>query len=397
MNKKELLEEGEKWVEDGIITEAQLQQIASRYKQSQSNFIFIFFAVLFISIGVLIYVFTNVSDANFTFRLIIITLFMAALYGFGAYFIQKKENLFGYSFLILGYIFFGATLFLFERHYIFHPSADWLFVIWSLAGLLLLFFYRHEAILIVGLAVSIYGQMTHLFDLDVSLILLIIYAAGYFHFVYHEQFKISNWIYPIGLAIHLFIYVSTITEGFYLSFSVALVLLILAMVLPKEKIRFAFTFVSFTTLYIVNLIESFMLQNDYVHFEVQFDWIMIVLIILTALYIAIAFFTKHYLWMINLLLIIPLAQIGGGYLLSIMIMFAVALTWLIYSYRSRHDMIAPSIIIFIIATLAAYIQIGWDSMNRALFFLIGGILLFIISFILEWQRRKVEKSEHDES
>lgn len=391
MNKKELLKEGEAWVKDGIITEEQLQAIARRYKKREPHFIFIFFAVLFVSIGVLLYVFSNLEDANFFIRLTIITLFMIILYVCGAYFNQKEARLFAHSFVILGYVFFGATLSLIDLQYMFYPTSDWLFISWAFVGLLVFYYFRSQALLILGMLITIYGQMAHLFETDVSILLILIYAFGYFHFVFHETLKWANWVFPIGLAIHLFIFASSIHDGFYLSFSVALLLLLLALILPKEKLRFAFICVSFIVLYIVNLSESFMLQDNYNAFNISLNWILILLIGLAIVYAILAVMTKQYIYLSFLLLIVPLANMPGAYLLSITLMLLVALGWLIYSYRQVHDLIVPSIMIFIIATLAAYIQIGWDTMNRALFFLIGGILLFVISFILEWQRRKVEK------
>src|SRR5699024_9388686 len=316
---------------------------------------------------------------------------MVILYVCGAYFTRKEQILFANSFIILGYVFFGATLALIDLQYIFHPTSDWLFITWSFVGLFVFFYFQSQILLILGMSITLYGQFIHIFESDVSLLLILIYTFGYFHFVYHEQFKWTNWLFPIGLAIHLFIFTSSLHEGFYLVFSIALILLILALILPKEKIRFAFICVSFIVLYIVNLVESFMLQDNYNAFTVSLNWILILLISLALVYAVLAVMTKQYIYLSFLLLIIPLANMPGAYLLSFTLMLLVALVWLIYSYRQVHDLIVPSIMIFIIATLAAYIQIGWDTMNRALFFLIGGILLFVISFILEWQRRKVEK------
>src|SRR5699024_1894371 len=122
MNKNELLKEGKSWVKDGIITEEQLSEIAQRYKKNEPHFIFIFFAVLFISIGVLLYVFSNLEEANFFIRLTIITLFMVILYVCGAYFTRKEQILFANSLIIFGYFFFGLSFAFIDFIYFFYPQ-----------------------------------------------------------------------------------------------------------------------------------------------------------------------------------------------------------------------------------------------------------------------------------
>src|SRR5690625_6471523 len=59
MNKNKLQREGQKWVHDGIITEQQLNAILDNYVKRNPSYIFITFAVLFISIGVLLFIFSD--------------------------------------------------------------------------------------------------------------------------------------------------------------------------------------------------------------------------------------------------------------------------------------------------------------------------------------------------
>src|SRR5690625_4957450 len=112
MNKAKLQKEGQKWVRDGIITEEQLKAILDNYIKRDPSYIFIAFAVLFISIGVLLFIFSDWTQIAHITRITIISVFMFALYILGNHLYKKQEIAYGISFIILGYVFFGATLFL---------------------------------------------------------------------------------------------------------------------------------------------------------------------------------------------------------------------------------------------------------------------------------------------
>src|SRR5699024_4467242 len=114
------------------------------------------------------------------------------LYVCGAYFTRKEQILFANSFIILGYVFFGATLALIDLQYIFHPTSDWLFITWSFVGLFVFFFFQSQILLILGMSIRLYGQFILIFELDVSLFLILIYTFGYFYFVYLDHFNCKN-------------------------------------------------------------------------------------------------------------------------------------------------------------------------------------------------------------
>src|SRR5690625_1275067 len=83
MNKNKLQREGQKWVHDGIITEQQLNAILDNYVKRNPSYIFITFAVLFISIGVLLFIFSDWTLISNRIRVAIITVFMFSLYKIG--------------------------------------------------------------------------------------------------------------------------------------------------------------------------------------------------------------------------------------------------------------------------------------------------------------------------
>src|SRR5699024_1225511 len=70
------------------------------------------------------------------------------------------------------------------------------------------------------------------------------------------------------------------------------------------------------------------------------------------------------------------------------------LFYLIYGFKKKNkENIMFGTITFLLSTFTAYVQYAWEALNKSLFFIIGGLLLFGISFVLERLRRKREQGE----
>src|SRR5690625_3214133 len=131
MNKGKLRKEGEKWVNDGIITDEQLEAILNNYVKRDQSYLLVLFAVFLMGIGVLIFIFSDWAQVPHLSRLSVMVISMLILYIAGHYFYNRssgknaelnnpvslvdpdrRSQIYGISFIVLGFIFFGATLFL---------------------------------------------------------------------------------------------------------------------------------------------------------------------------------------------------------------------------------------------------------------------------------------------
>src|SRR5690625_2792817 len=90
MNRSRLKKEGKKWVQDGIITEDQFEEILQKYIQKDQSYLLILFAVLLMSIGILIFVFSDWAQVPAISRIIMMSICMLALYAAGHYFYTKS-------------------------------------------------------------------------------------------------------------------------------------------------------------------------------------------------------------------------------------------------------------------------------------------------------------------
>ncbi|WP_405103256.1 hypothetical protein [Oceanobacillus sp. FSL H7-0719] len=94
--------------------------------------------------------------------------------------------------------------------------------------------------------------------------------------------------------------------------------------------------------------------------------------------------------LIDFILFLPVMFLPLSYLIGIIVLFLFSLGWIfIGNYKDNPRSVLLGTVAFLASTFTVYIQYAWDALYRSLFFFIGGILLFVISFYIEKQRRKL--------
>ena len=415
MNKGKLRKEGEKWVKDGIITDKQLEAILNNYVKKDQSYLLVLLAVLLIGIGILIFIFSDWAQVPHVSRLSVMVIFMLFLYIAGHYFYyrslgknaelnnsqsfdfdpNRRFHIYGISFIVLGYIFFGATLFLILNMYQVNFFNVWPFIIWSVIGLLLYSVYEISLLFVIALLITIFSQVYSAFAFSsFNLIVFLIFIFGYFHYVFHRAKPVINYIFAIGLSIQILVATLVELEQYYWFIFFTLLMYMLGEVIPKIALKQALIYVSLLSIFIFKMYESFLLQEDYFLND---------LVMAPSFFIALGIVwigAFLYEWrrnrseLINLLLFVPFFFIPYSYIFIILSMFIFSIYWLIVGFQSKNnDKTIIGIISFLISTFTVYIQFAWETLNKSLFFLLGGLLLFVISFIFEKKRRKIEFRE----
>lgn len=395
LNKQELKKEAERWVKDGIINETQLEQILSRYETKDKSYLLVLFAVLLISIGILIFAFSEITQVSALFRVILMMAFMTILYFIGHRVYERSKNLttkhiYGISFIILGYMFFGATLLLIINIYEVTLFNIWPLIIWSFIGILLYTLYEHPYILILGLIISIVSQIYSALEFNsFDFVMFILFVLGYFHYVFHHQNKLFSYIFSIGLSIQLVLLTTIEIEQYYWFLVFSMALYGLALVMTKPILKRALFYISIWTVLLFRMYESFMLQEEYFASEIDMQPLFFVVwAIVAIILIGLIWLKQSKLELIDFILFLPFFFLPYHYIFIIVTMFVFSVYWLIIGFqRNIHEKIVIGIGSFLISTFTVYIQFAWETLNRSLFFLIGGFLLFIISFFFERKRR----------
>lgn len=392
MNKSKLKREGQTWVDENIISEEQLNKILALYTKKDPNFILILFAILLTGLGFLTFIFSDWAQVPHYSRIIIVLLAMVGLYIVGDLLYRKNSVLYGVSFILLGYVVFGAGLFLTIDIYNIMLFSAWPLVICSFIGLLLYAFYGHRLLFTIGIIVITIGQIYsgvsfHTFDWFIFLIFLI----GYAHFTYHRANGLYGYLFGISYSIQMLVLVLAESQQYYWLIIGYLVLYLFSYFVPKKPLQQSFKFVSLLSIFLFGMFRTFLLQEDFFigKIEIQMSffitWILLIFIV-----VLITLYKDQKVELINLILFLPVFVLPFSYIFGLISLFVFALVWLIVGYQTEDgEKILIGTTAFLLTTFIVYIQFAWDAINKSLFFLIGGLLLFLISYSFERQRRKL--------
>lgn len=392
MKRSTLKREGKKWVNEKIITDQQLKQLLAQYPQKSPNFVIILFAILLTGIGFLTFIFSDWAQQPYFSRLLIVIVAMLVLYSAGYYFYKSSSQLLGISFIVLGYIVFGSGLFLGIRIYDVFLTSAWPFVIWSLVGLFLYMIFDHKMLFSVGIVVTIAGQIYSglvfsSFDIFIFLMLIL----GFAHFVYHRAHMLYGYLFSVSFVIQMLVLTLVEQYSYYWLIVFYLALYILSDLVPKETLKAPLKYISLVSMFIFGMFQALLLQDVYFIDHLNFEWSFIVVwLVFITLSIGFKIKVREPLTIVDLILYLPLVYISSSVILTLVSLFAFSLMWLVIGFKKEsNEQIIVGTIAFLLSTFTAYIQYAWEMMDKSLFFLIGGFLLFVLSFILEKQRRSV--------
>lgn len=392
MNQAKLKREGTKWVADEIITEEQLQEILTRYSKKDPNTIITLFAILLTGLAFLTFIFSDWALVPHFSRTLVIMAFIIILYLLGDFLFRRSSSLLGVSFIVLAYIVFGAGLLLSTSIYNIILFSAWPFVIWSVIGLLLYIIYEHKFLFVIGIGVTTVGQIYSGFEFgSFNWLILLVLLLGFAHFAYHRSNRLFSYLLAISISLQMILLISTKDVQYYWLIIGLLILYLIGSMVPKQSLQIAFKYVSLFSVFIFSIYQTFILQEEYMikGIEYQFSFFIFWIGLLGLGLWLKSRGNKQIEW-IDFILFIPLFYLPYAYVVGLIVLFVFSIISLLMGYRKENnESILIGTIAFLLSTFTVYIQFAWDAMNKSLFFLIGGILLFLISFALEKQRRAI--------
>jgi uncharacterized membrane protein len=412
MNQKWMRNEGQKWVEEKIITADQLDLIVSRYpnKNETSKFTSILpvLASILIAMGILSFIASNWSEIPPLARLSLLIIIMIGFYTTGEKHLKKGNETLGTSLNLLGIVSFGASIILLGQTFHLNAVDARLFVFWSLPAVYYLFRERHKLYFLLLTVLTIGGQLYSMSEFEsFSYMLFVIFLLSIGGFVYLYPRTFESKLFAIGLSaqVLMFIMVEEINLLWFFLFGFALYTASLWIKNPTFKhpfnrlgslIGFAFAY----GLY-------FILTNDFTSdFEMPNPaFYLPVTVVVLALSIALKRKENIYLHMWDLLIFIPFF-----YLVKVMDPLFVGLVYLVVMFVYSGFMLAEGyrnesrsqinfgIVLFLLVCLMGYFNLAWAFMPKSVFFLIGGVLLFLLNAFLQRKKKRILKNggPHDE-
>ncbi|KGP72114.1 DUF2157 domain-containing protein [Pontibacillus yanchengensis] len=397
MKHNQIQKEAKKWVEEGIISSEQYTAILSRYPKHDQRFLLMAFGGLFVGLGFLTFIASNWSDLTNAIKMVIILVAMIGFYGVGERIYRKHSQGIGATFLVIGVLTFGAGIILTGQMYHYMAYSATAFFIWSLAAIAI-FILSQEAIMLVlafGIITigQIYGGFTYQ-DFHIGLGLLFLIGLGYFTYI-HQREWIST-LYAIGFVLQSLVLVLTSDLSYYWLFAFLLLLYSLSEIVPKDFPVQAFKRLAVAVAFLIGIIQVFTLQSGWVMQDIELEISFLLLLIVLAGWVVYRNITTHSLsGLVDLALFVPvflLPDFKSAFVLVLLFIFS--LGRLLLGYKDGDaEMINIGTIAFLVSTLVAYFQVAWDFLDKSVFFFIGGVLLFVLGYLLERRRRAFSRAE----
>lgn len=406
MRRDSLAKESKKWVEKSIITETQRAQIVALYPEDAKQNIFALFAVIFISIGILIFALSDVPFMPTLLKLVLLLFVSTVLYLVGSkfYVVEEKQDIkwksyYGISFILIGYFFFGATLLVIIQDYHIQLFSAWPYIIWSFFGIILCYLFENKYMYAFSMIITLFSQVfSTLTFSSFSYLLLLLFIVGYVPIVYQKGNKGLSYYFSIGLSLQFILLTVHEIENYYWMFVFIMLMYLFAYVMRKHVFAVALTTVSIWTAMLYRMFESFYVQESYVFDEMTMQTSFFISLAI-LLFVSIALnWRQNRVATMDVILFLPVFMLPFPYVWIIVILFVYAVYSLLIGYRDGMDeRMKIGIAGFVIATLTLYTQYAWESINRSLFFIIGGILLFGLSVLLDRVRKKQLDKGEDQS
>src|SRR5699024_3128985 len=207
-----------------------------------------------------------------------------------------------------------------------------------------------------------------------SYLLLLLFILGYVPIVYQKGTKWLSYYISIGLSIQFILLTIHEIENYYWMFVFILLMYLFAHVITETVFAKALTTVSIWTVMLYRMFESFYLQDLYVFDEITIQasfFISLTILLLASIALN---WRKNRVAIMDLILFLPVFMLPFSYVWIIVILFVYAVSSLLIGYRDgMNERMKLGIVGFVIATLTLYTQYAWESINRSLFFIIGGI------------------------
>ncbi|HIH75686.1 MAG TPA: DUF2157 domain-containing protein [Methanosarcina sp.] len=373
----------QKWLDEGTISDTQAEKmridIAEYKKEHKSKRQVIAFSTIgaiLIGIGAILFVASNWEKIGDSFKVLLLVGSTIGIHYAGYHFKYENQRYprLGSALILLSALFFGAGIFLIAQIYNINANNSTLVMLWiigvfpliygyvsaSVAGLCSLLFY-----LWIGL---LYMERTDLENLismkDLYLISGIsIYFTGILHSIAEKLKHAEKTFKFLGLqAVLIALFVHTFEIWQYkVEIIVPLIYAILGILL-------------LAVLFLKPLREkSRSLQAD-----VSMPVIALLMagITLTTIYVPDSYISapvKFYMVLFN-------------------VIFLGLLTLLLYAGYNMEDIgiVNTAMFWFILLIFARYFDFFWELLPRSLFFMLGGLVLLVISIVLERKRRELK-------
>lgn len=399
MRKKWINEESLKWVQEEIITEEQREKIIAKYEVKDQHSLIFFFAAILIGLAFLTFVAANWQALHHLIRMGIILSFLIAFYIVGEYFYRKGKNVYSVSCFTIAILIFGAGIFLSGQMYHYSMNSVFMFFVWGLVAFLIYLSRPYQFLLIVGLVIVSIGQIYGILELssfDWFLFSLFIIAFGGIIFI--RKNALIAWFFAISYLIQMTAFSFQQLEDYYWLTIFLLLLYNVGTFIKNEAIQRPYQSIALVAMFVITVSHALMFESEYFRndFYVHISYYLF-LVVLLGIAILLTYNASNKLRVLQLVLFLP-AFIFIEYttFISYIILFTFSISKLVEGYQTYSQRrVVEGTVTFLISTFLVYFQVAWNFLDKSLFFLFGGIVLFTLGYLLEKYRRNMKSNQRE--
>ncbi|UOQ46896.1 DUF2157 domain-containing protein [Gracilibacillus caseinilyticus] len=393
MNKQQIAKEAKKWLDKDIIDISQYHQIVGQYENKDRTFLLLLFASLFIGLGFLTFVASNLNSIPDLVNMAVIMVFMLIYYVTGEHLYRKRSEKVGISIMIIGLFIFGAGIFLTGQmyHYVFDYAFP--FLIWAIASFGFFILYKHPAFFVLTFTIMTIGQVYNgIMHQSFYLWLFIFFLLSGLYYVYRHTVSLYGKLFAIGYLLQGIVMVAATDLAYYWIVVPFLLLYIMGDLSINLVIQSPFRWYALLGAFVLSSGETFFLSSYQEYTELEwfpfYAWLVVFIIAILCKY-----WRKDKEGLTDLVLFLPVIFAGAfADHISMASLFIFSLGYLFSGYKVEDQFkIGIGTGAFLISTCIAYFHLAWAFLDKSLFFFVGGILLFAMSYFLERKRRHVKK------
>jgi uncharacterized membrane protein len=392
--KKWLKREGTKWVEENIISEAQLEQLLNRYEQERSTNMLSILASILIGLSILTFIASNWDGINYLARVALILIVMCGFYIAGERVHRKGNARLGNGLLGIGVISFGAGIILLGQMFHFQSYDTKPFIFWSLSSLLVVQLWKSRFLLLLSIAIVTVGQIYSMFQFSsFSIILGLLLLFGIGHFIFHRPDALLSVAFSISYLVSSLLLVIGHELNYQYLYLFYLALYLLSNLVKNKELTRPIQLSMIIGAVLVTIFNIFWLDLFITYEQDPMNGMAVYAVLIAVLLLFFFMMKRKTFDVIDGVMFLPVFYIGTGVdYFYLLILFVYSICLLYIGYREELTEKATfGTILFLIAAFVGYIQLAWDFMPKSLFFLIGGAILFVLSWVLEKRRRSLVK------
>lgn len=368
-----------KWLVAGLINQETAEVLLKSVEEENAkkhrirlNICIYTIAAILIGLGVFAFVSANdwilslLMSLPILQILIMLMLSICALcFGYNLVYEKNKFPRLGHSIIFLSTLLIGGTYALTGQNYHINANNSSLVFLWMLSILPIAYLFKNFAVNIVTIILYILGVIYYYMELGLD--------AG------------LTWTIFIPLLIGTTLYsvanIPVVLEKFN-SFSMSykltgltpifVTLLILTCSVETSYNQTSpYYIVPIVVLIVLNLIDFVMNKNRKLLFNIETGYLIALLLSLL------------------LIIALPSVSVYGVMVLANLAIIAMISAGYYYGYKFEYNTIAQTNWFLIIYLTVNYCRWGWNMMDKAMFFILGGVCLLAIGMFLENRRKKV--------